>query len=331
MALIESLKLVLAPPHPAGRPFIIGGAVVAVLGGLAFGGWLFWLGLIFTLFCLYFFRDPERVVPDRPVFVAPADGRVVSVMQAVPPVDLGLGPDPRWRVAIFLSVLDVHVNRSPIAGIVTRIAYRPGKFLNASLDKASDDNERNALAIRLDNGQEIAVVQIAGLIARRILCDVREGDRLRTGERFGIIRFGSRTDLYLPQGVRPLVSTGQMMIGGETVIAMLDPAEAAVAKPKVTSFVPVHATAPAAAFAPPATAAVTPPPPPAYAPAPAPAPAPLVNPAAPDPNSPPAMPGSAVPAGEPSDVSVLSPNPGSAPAAPGAAPSPTTPPAPPLA
>jgi phosphatidylserine decarboxylase len=346
MALIESLKLVLAPPHPAGRPFIIGGAVVAVVGGLAVGGWLFWLGLIFTLFCLYFFRDPERVVPDRPVFVAPADGRVVSVMQAVPPVDLGLGPDPRWRVAIFLSVLDVHVNRSPIAGIVTRIAYRPGKFLNASLDKASDDNERNALAMRLDNGQEIAVVQIAGLIARRILCDVREGDRLRTGERFGIIRFGSRTDLYLPQGVRPLVSTGQLMIGGETVIAMLDAAEAATTKPKVASFVPAAAThaaapaaasaapaavsaAPAAGSAPPAAAAVTPLP--AYAPAPAPAPGPLVNPAAPDPNSPPAMPGAGVPAGEPSDVSVLSPNPGSAPAAPGAAPGPTTPPAPPLA
>ncbi|MFC4169622.1 phosphatidylserine decarboxylase [Teichococcus aestuarii] len=224
MALIESLRLVLAPPHPAGRPFIIGGAAVAVVGGLLLGSWLFWLGVAFTLFCLYFFRDPERVTPDRPVFVAPADGRVVSVAPAVPPAELGLGATPRWRVAIFLSVLDVHVNRSPVDGIVTRIAYRHGKFLNASLDKASDDNERNALAIRLPGGQEIAVVQIAGLIARRILCNVREGDQLRAGERFGIIRFGSRTDLYLPEGVKPVVTEGQLMIGGETVIAELAPA-----------------------------------------------------------------------------------------------------------
>ncbi|PHK96146.1 phosphatidylserine decarboxylase family protein [Pseudoroseomonas rhizosphaerae] len=224
MALIESLRMVLAPPHPAGRPFIIGGAAVAVVGGLLLGSWLFWLGVAFTLFCLYFFRDPERVTPNRSVFVAPADGRVVSVGPAVPPAELGLGAAPRWRVAIFLSVLDVHVNRSPVDGVVTRIAYRHGKFLNASVDKASDDNERNALAIRLPSGQEIAVVQIAGLIARRILCNVREGDELRAGERFGIIRFGSRTDLYLPEGVKPVVSEGQLMIGGETVIAELAPA-----------------------------------------------------------------------------------------------------------
>lgn len=142
-------------------------------------------------------------------------------MPAVPPAELGLGPEPRWRVAIFLSVLDVHVNRSPIAGVVTRIAYRHGKYLSANMDKASTDNERNALAMRLDNGQDIAVVQIAGLIARRILCDVHEGQTLRAGERFGIIRFGSRTDLYLPHGVAPLVAVGQTMIGGETVMAEL--------------------------------------------------------------------------------------------------------------
>jgi phosphatidylserine decarboxylase len=144
------------------------------------------------------------------------------VGMAVPPAELDLGPAPRWRVAIFLSVLDVHVNRMPIDGTVTRIAYRHGKFLNASLDKASVDNERNALALRLADGREIAVVQIAGLIARRILCDVREGDAVHTGGRFGIIRFGSRTDLYLPEGVLPLVAVGQTMIGGETVIATLD-------------------------------------------------------------------------------------------------------------
>jgi phosphatidylserine decarboxylase len=228
MAFIESLKLVLAKPHPAGKPFIYGGAGVAVAGGIAIGTWVFWLAAAFTAFCLYFFRDPERVTPTRAgTLVAPADGRVVMVGPAVPPEELGLGPAPRWRVAIFLSVFDVHVNRSPYVGVVTRVAYRPGKFLNASLDKASVDNERNALAIRLPGGQDIAVVQIAGLIARRILCDVRDGDRLERGQRFGIIRFGSRTDLYLPEGVRPLVAEHQMMIGGETVIAVLDAHETA--------------------------------------------------------------------------------------------------------
>ena len=159
--------------------------------------------------------------PRRGVLLAPADGRVVSVTAAPPPPELGLGAVPRWRVGIFLSVLDVHVNRVPADGTVTRIAYRHGTFLNASLDKASAENERNALAIRLPDGREIAVVQIAGLVARRIVCEVREGDAVHAGERFGIIRFGSRTDLYLPEGVRPLVAEGQIMIGGETVIADL--------------------------------------------------------------------------------------------------------------
>jgi phosphatidylserine decarboxylase len=221
MTLSETLRTVVAPPHPAGRPFIIGGAVAALLGLLA-GAWLFWLGVFFLLFCLYFFRDPERVAPGREgAVLAPADGHVVSVMPAVPPAELGLGDAPRWRVATFLSVLDVHVNRVPYDGVVTRIAYRHGAYVNASLDKASDVNERNALAIRLADGRTMAVVQIAGLIARRIVCDVREGDAVRAGERFGIIRFGSRTDLYLPEGVVPLVSEGQTMIGGETVMAEL--------------------------------------------------------------------------------------------------------------
>jgi phosphatidylserine decarboxylase len=221
MALVASLRLVLAPPHPAGRPFIIGGVVALVLG-LIFAHWLAWLGLAFTLFCLYFFRDPERVTPGRPgLVVAPADGRVVSIAAVAPPPELNLGDAPRWRVAIFLSVLDVHVNRMPVDGTITAIAYRHGKFVNASLDKASTDNERNAIGIRLADGRSIAVVQIAGLIARRILCDVHEGEMLSAGVRFGIIRFGSRTDLYLPEGVRPLVAEGQTMIGGETVIADL--------------------------------------------------------------------------------------------------------------
>lgn len=229
MTLSETVRTVLAPPHPAGRPFIIGGVLVALLG-LVLGAWLVWVGLLFVLFCLYFFRDPERVAPARPgVMVAPADGRVVSVAQFAPPAELGLGPDLRWRVAIFLSVMDVHVNRSPADGTLIRIAYRHGAFVNASLDKASDLNERNALAIRLADGRDIAVVQIAGLIARRIVCSVREGEALRAGERFGIIRFGSRTDLYLPVGVVPLVVEGQTMIGGETLIAELGATEAGLA------------------------------------------------------------------------------------------------------
>jgi phosphatidylserine decarboxylase len=221
MPLLEDLGHVLAPPHPAGRPFILGG-LVAVMLGLVLGPWLAWLGLLFALLCLYFFRDPDRVPPGRAgTVIAPADGRVVSVTPAVPPSELGLGQTPRWRVSTFLSVLDVHVNRVPADGIVTRIAYRHGSFLNASLDKASEVNERNAIALRLPDGREIAVVQIAGLIARRIVCDLREGDAVHAGQRLGIIRFGSRTDLYLPEAVRPLVAVGQTMIGGETVIAEL--------------------------------------------------------------------------------------------------------------
>ncbi len=221
MSLANSFRLVLSPPHPAGHPFIAGGSAAFVLGLLT-SDWLAWIGGAFVLFCLYFFRDPTRVTPTKPgLLIAPADGKVVMVGSAVPPAELNLGPNPRPRVAIFLSVLDVHVNRMPADGTVTRIAYRHGKFLNASLDKASVDNERNAIAMRLTNGEEIAVVQIAGLIARRILCDVHEGDAVKAGSRFGIIRFGSRTDLYLPEGCAPLVSVGQTMIGGETVIADL--------------------------------------------------------------------------------------------------------------
>jgi phosphatidylserine decarboxylase len=223
MSLVDDIGHVLAPPHPAGRPFALGGLIAVVLG-LAVAPWLAWLGLLFTLFCLYFFRDPERVAPGRPgALLAPADGRVVSVTPAVPPSELGLGAIPRWRVSIFLSIIDVHVNRIPADGTITRIAYRHGSFLNASMDKASEANERNAVALRLSDGREIAVVQIAGLIARRIVCDLREGDSVHAGQRLGIIRFGSRADLYLPEGVRPLVAVGQTMVGGETVIAELTP------------------------------------------------------------------------------------------------------------
>ncbi len=221
MDILESIKSVLAPPHKAGYPFILGGIAVAVLGLLLWHV-LTWAGLLFTLFCLYFFRDPERVPPPRAgALIAPADGLVVSIERAAPPAELGLGHEPRTRVAIFLSVLDVHVNRAPAAGVVRKIAYHPGKFFGAADEKASDENERNALILDLPGGQELVVVQIAGLIARRILCDVREGQSLAAGERFGIIRFGSRTDLYLPEGCAPLVAVGQRMVGGESVIAEL--------------------------------------------------------------------------------------------------------------
>ena len=222
MSFTDTLRLVLAPPHPAGYRFIAVG-VLAFIIGLVLAAWLAWLGLLFTLFCLFFFRNPERVPPSRPgLALAPADGRIVSIAPAAPPAELGLGDAPRWRVSIFLSVLDVHVNRMPVDGTLTRSAYRHGKYLSATLDKASVDNERNALAVRLADGREVAVVQIAGMIARRIVCDVHEGAKVRAGERFGIIRFGSRTDLYLPEGVLPLVAVGQRMIGGETVIADLE-------------------------------------------------------------------------------------------------------------
>jgi phosphatidylserine decarboxylase len=223
MDILASIKSAIAPPHKAGYPFIVGGIAVWLLGVLV-SHVLMWLGLIFWVFCLYFFRDPERVPPPRAnAILAPADGLVVLVDSALPPPELEMPAVPLPRIAIFLSVLDVHVNRIPFAGTIQKIAYRPGKFLNAADDKASDENERNALRLTLPDGRDVAVVQIAGLIARRILCDVVPGERVKTGARFGIIRFGSRTDIYLPSGTLPLVARGQRMIGGETVLAELPP------------------------------------------------------------------------------------------------------------
>jgi len=221
MGLLRSLRLVLAGPHRAGWPFIAAGGVVCLVG-IFVSPWLAACGAGFALACLGFFRDPDRVPPGRPgLVVAPADGRVIAVGAASPPAELGMGSAMRPRISIFLSVLDVHVNRMPVSGRVTRIAYRTGRFFNASLERASAENERNALALRLPDGRDLAVVQIAGLVARRIVCLVHEGDAVRLGERFGIIRFGSRTDLYLPPGVAALVEVGQIMVGGETVIAEL--------------------------------------------------------------------------------------------------------------
>ncbi len=209
------------PMHPEGIRFV---AIFAVVTVLLFLVWPFlgWIGVGLTIWCYYFFRDPVRVTPTRPgLIVSPADGIVSLIEPAVPPEELGMADAPLTRVSVFMSVFNCHVNRTPIAGEVTAVAYRPGKFLNASLDKASVDNERNSLCIRMQDGRDLAVVQIAGLVARRIVCFVKPGARMQTGERFGLIRFGSRLDVYLPEGVEPLVSIGQTMVAGETVIAEL--------------------------------------------------------------------------------------------------------------
>jgi phosphatidylserine decarboxylase len=197
-------------------------AAVTFLAALTGIAWLFWPLFVLTLWSIYFFRDPSRGVPqDDGVLVAPADGLVQMVTEAVPPAELGLGDQPLTRVSIFLSVFDVHINRAPCAGTIDIVAYRPGTFVNAAADKASEDNERMAITLKRTDGRTIAFVQIAGWVARRIICYVKPGQAVQAGERFGHIRFGSRTDLYLPAGARLLVSPGQRMIGGETVMAEL--------------------------------------------------------------------------------------------------------------
>lgn len=220
MSIVNSIRSQLVPINREGYPFIGAFALVSLI---LFWIWtpLGWIGTVLTLWCVYFFRDPPRVTPVREgLVVSPADGRVSLVQPAIPPAELGLGNTPLPRVSIFMSVFDCHVNRSPLSGRVERIVYHQGKFINADLDKASEDNERNALVITTPTAR-IAVVQIAGLVARRILCFVSEGHALTAGERFGMIRFGSRLDVYLPEGTIPLVSIGQTAIAGETVLADL--------------------------------------------------------------------------------------------------------------
>ena len=215
------LSTFLKPMHREGYRFVaVFAAATAVLFWLAEP--LGWIGVCLTVWCYYFFRDPPRVTPLRDgLVISPADGVVSMIGPAIPPEELGLGPAAMTRISVFMNVFNCHVNRLPIAGTIMKVAYRPGKFLNASLDKASVDNERNALALRLPDGRDYAVVQIAGLVARRIVCDVKAGQTLRTGERFGMIRFGSRLDIYLPAGVQPLIALGQSALAGETVLADL--------------------------------------------------------------------------------------------------------------
>ncbi|RLK59742.1 phosphatidylserine decarboxylase [Actinokineospora cianjurensis] len=218
---VELTKSIIPPVHPGGRPFVLGalGATLAVrllskragVGTAIFTAWLAW-----------FFREPKRVTPRRPgIAVAPADGTVSHVVEAVPPAELDLGDEPMLRVSVFLSVFDVHVQRAPATGQVVRAVHKSGQFLSADLDEASEVNERNSLHVRTDEGQDLAVVQIAGLVARRIICHVSDGDKVLAGSTYGLIRFGSRVDLYVPVGSRVLVEPGQRTIGGETVLAEL--------------------------------------------------------------------------------------------------------------
>ena len=207
--------------HREGWPFI---AIFLVINLVLFlvSRWAGFVFLPLTLWCVAFFRDPDRRTPEGAgLIISPADGVLLPVVSAPPPLELGMGEAPRTRLSIFMNVFNVHVNRNPADGRVIKLAYRPGRFINASFDKASEYNERMSVRVGLENGAELAVVQIAGLIARRIKCDLREGQIVRRGERFGIIRFGSRLDVYLPDGARVAVAVGQVVKAGETVLAKL--------------------------------------------------------------------------------------------------------------
>lgn len=223
--LLETIKSVMTPIHREGWKFIAIFAVAALLLSLIWSP-LGCVGLIATAWCVYFFRDPDRVTPIREgLIVSPADGVVQKIVKCAPPAELDLGLGERIRISIFLNVFDVHVNRIPIEGSVTKLFYHPGKFLNAALDKASEDNERQLIKITTPDSLTVGVVQIAGIVARRILCDLKEDQSVKTGERFGIIRFGSRVDVYLPPDATPLVIVGQRAVGGETILADLKSAE----------------------------------------------------------------------------------------------------------
>jgi phosphatidylserine decarboxylase len=222
MSLLTSISSVFVPVHRDGMKFIAAfAAVTSLLFWIGLGP-IAWLGVVLTVWCAYFFRDPERVTPLRAgLVISPADGRVSAIARVMPPPELDLDREPVTRISIFMNVFDVHVNRSPVDARIVKIAYVPGAFLNADLDKASEDNERQALTLEMADGRRIGVVQIAGLVARRIVTFVATGDSLVCGERFGLIRFGSRVDVYLPSNGNALVSVGQRAVAGETVLADL--------------------------------------------------------------------------------------------------------------
>lgn len=220
--MLASIRSLLTPIHREGYRFLAFFFAITVILFLTDFEALAWLAAILTLWCAYFFRDPERATPVRGgLIVSPADGRISAVEEAAPPPELDLGPAPRQRISIFMNVFDVHVNRSPADAKILRIAYVPGKFFNAELDKSSADNERQAFTLELAGGRRLGVVQIAGLLARRIVRFVDEGEEVLAGQRIGLIRFGSRVDIYLPEGQMPLVAAGQRAVAGETVLADL--------------------------------------------------------------------------------------------------------------
>lgn len=222
MSIIQSITTSFAPIHREGWRFIaIFAAVTLLFFWLGFQP-IGWLGVLLTAWCAYFFRDPERVTPlNEGLVISPADGRVSAIENVIPPPELDLPRETMTRISIFMNVFDVHVNRSPVSARITKLTYVPGLFVNAELDKASEDNERQALTLQTASGVQLGVVQIAGLIARRIVKFTSEGESLTVGQRFGLIRFGSRVDVYLPKGVAPLACLGQRAVAGETVLADL--------------------------------------------------------------------------------------------------------------
>lgn len=225
MSIVDTVTKAMVPIHREGWPFIAISLVATLVVGW-FIDPLFWIGLFITGWICYFFRDPKRVTPvGEGLVISPADGVVSHVGLVRPPQELEIGNEPLMRVSIFMNVFNCHVNRAPVGGKIERVAYRAGKFLNAELDKASEDNERNGLVISMGE-TPIGVVQIAGLVARRIVCFVREGETLSAGDRFGLIRFGSRLDVYFPAGTQPKVALGQTMIAGETILADLSQPQA---------------------------------------------------------------------------------------------------------
>ena len=224
---MNMLNTFIKPMHREGIKFILIFSVISLILFFIYIP-LGWVGIGLTIWCYYFFRDPKRTIPVREgLLVSPADGVISLIEKAMPPPELDIEKKELTRISVFMNVFNCHVNRSPIAGKVMEINYRPGKFFNASLDKASVDNERNSLVLQIPDGRQIVVVQIAGLVARRIVSFVKPKQTLRIGQRFGLIRFGSRVDIYLPTGVQPLVCIGQIMVSGETVIADLNSKELA--------------------------------------------------------------------------------------------------------
>ena len=218
---MNMMKVIVVPMHPEGRKFV---AIFAAITAALWLVWepLFWMGVGMTVWCYYFFRDPVRSVAQKPgLILSPADGVVSLITKTVPPVEMLLGDRPLTRVSVFMNVFNCHVNRAPMAGEVIAITYHHGKFVNASLDKASEHNERNSITIEAADKTRIGVTQIAGLVARRIVCFTKLGNGLSVGERFGLIRFGSRLDVFLPEGIEPAVGLGQTAVAGETILAHL--------------------------------------------------------------------------------------------------------------